>query len=201
MLGTEFYSCPSRHSFVHEDGEGHQFALHEMTHGKVANLQGYRDISDEVLHNPNAQIISKFVSTREVGEKRKNLFSKKLFYQNQLSSLKEKGKRLMLCEKIDQEISLKKQEFLKEAECEDQKQNSGRTVTFAVKKEAVDRLESAYEKFNSLSLNHQEENIHNLRQQLMKRLGRAKSFDAKTQFINNKIEYDQRFFNHGYSEQ
>lgn len=108
---------------------------------------------------------------------------------------------MILCEKIDQEINLKKQEFLQEAECEDLKQDEGPCVTFAVKKEAVDRLESAYEKFNSLSLNHQEENIHTLRQQLLKRLGRAKSFDAKTQFINNKIEYDQRFFNHGYSEQ
>jgi len=35
----------------------------------------------------------------------------------------------------------------------------------------------------------------------MKKLNSAYTFDAKTRFINNKIEYDQRFFNHGYSEE
>ena len=73
-------------------------------------------------------------------------------------------------------------------------------MTFAVKKEAVDRLEGAYDKFNKLSLNHQEGNITILRKQLIQRIRKAKSFDAKTKYINNKIEYDQRFFNHGYSE-
>ena len=47
ILGSEFYSCPSRHSFGNDENEGdnglmnnkrRHLALEEMTHGKIANL-------------------------------------------------------------------------------------------------------------------------------------------------------------------
>ena len=51
-----------------------------------------------------------------MAKKRKNLLAQKILYQNQLSSLKEKGKRLMLCEKVDGEMRLKRLEFLEATE-------------------------------------------------------------------------------------
>ena len=74
-------------------------------------------------------------------------------------------------------------------------------VTDNEKKQAIERLEGAYNEFSKLTLNLQEGNIKNLRNSLINHLNKSKSFNAKTQFINNKLEYDQRFFNHGYTEQ
>lgn len=103
--------------------------------------------------------------------------------------MKEKGKRLILCEKINQEILSKKNEFLEEAENQNQNEEL-LDVTDGEKKEAIDRLEGAYKKFNEQSLSLQEQNIRALRSQLLNCINKAKSFDAKTQYINNKIEYD-----------
>ena len=42
-----------------------------------------------------------FMTHRQVGRKRHPLFLKKIQYQNQLMSLKEKGKRLVMCMKVE----------------------------------------------------------------------------------------------------
>lgn len=51
ILGSEFYSCPSKASHGNHESEENpkQFAIHEMTHGKIASLNGLEDLSDEIL--------------------------------------------------------------------------------------------------------------------------------------------------------
>lgn len=43
--------------------------IHQMRHGKIASLKTCKELNDEVLKNPQAQVVSKFLSQEEVGRK------------------------------------------------------------------------------------------------------------------------------------
>lgn len=196
QLGQLYYSCPSRQSQATLPAKK-KFKLKEMSHGKIVDIGEFSNIEESVIQNPNVQVVCEYLTGQQVGKKRKHLFAKKILYQNQLSSLKEKGKRLLLCEKIDREMNNKKNEFL--AMAENKNDESLKQLTGQELKEAVERLENVCDVFNDQTLSTQEENIQNIRTNLIRTLYKAKTFDGRTQIINNKIEYDQRFFNHGYS--
>jgi len=67
----------------------------------------YEDINDlkqdEVVKDDDLILDLNYITHRQVGKKRKKLFAAKILYQNQLSCLKEKGRRLILCQQIDRE--------------------------------------------------------------------------------------------------
>jgi len=53
------------------------------------------------LDDPKIQVDLNFLTHRTVGKKRKDLFNHKVQFQNQLNTLKEKGRRLLIADKVD----------------------------------------------------------------------------------------------------
>lgn len=56
------------------------------------------------MTDEHLQVSSRYLTHWHVGKKRGALLKKKIHYQNQLTSLKEKGKRLLKSSKLDVEI-------------------------------------------------------------------------------------------------
>jgi hypothetical protein len=54
--------------------------------------------------------------------------------------------------------------------------------------------------FEAKSAIFQEKNTHDMRKKLKHDLGKLKLFNEKNDYIDMKIEYDQRFYNDGYAE-
>lgn len=92
--------------------------MNNMWFGTIVDLKDFENIEEDMIGNPNLQVVCQYLNSKQVASKRKNLLAQKILYQNQLSSLKEKGKRLLLCEKVDAEMRQKKGEFLELAEQE-----------------------------------------------------------------------------------
>ena len=72
-----------------------------------------------------------------------------------------------------------------------------------IDKTVKDRLESIINytaDFEEKSLLHSENNAVCMRKQMNKSIQSMKTFNEKSKFIDQKIEYDQRFFNDGYPQ-
>ena len=51
-----------------------------MVHGSIANVNSLKDLTDEILRSSYSQVVTRFISTKEVEKKKKDLFEKKVFY-------------------------------------------------------------------------------------------------------------------------
>jgi len=54
--------------------------IKHMVHGSIANVNSLKDLTDEILRSPDSQVVTRFISLKEVEKKRKDLFDKKVFY-------------------------------------------------------------------------------------------------------------------------
>lgn len=92
---------------IGEDCRKRDFSLMGLNHGDQIQLN--KALSDKqkkievekMLVSPHLQVDFQYLTFRQVAARRENLFNKKVLYQNQLSSLKEKGKRLLACQELD----------------------------------------------------------------------------------------------------
>ena len=64
----------------------------------------------------------------------------------------------------------------------------------------MDKMSALISEFENHTRNHQEENTYSNRKKLKLDLDSCKFFNEKTKYIDNKIEYDQRYFNRNYEE-
>ena len=76
-----------------------------MTFGRLVDLKQNANVEEEIILDQNLQVEIDYMTNMQVGRKRKALNEMKIQYQNQLMSLKEKGKRIIMCGKVNNEIS------------------------------------------------------------------------------------------------
>lgn len=169
-----------------------------------------RRIAQNLLDAPNIQVDLNYMTHQQVGRVRKNLFSKKVQYQNQLMTLKEKGKRLVMCQHIEEhELATKGQIVEKDAEFGKVLRRRTTLMKLSANEEdqrdvelkrQMDQMGALISHFENHTRHHQEENTYMNRKKLRRDLESCKVFSEKTKCIDNKIEYDQRYFNRNYAE-
>ena len=81
-----------------------------------SKYQDLKEFNDKNLKGEDLQVDLNYITQHQVRRKRKELFTKKIFYQNQLTALKEKGKRLLMCEKIDRQTRKQAKDYLSQIE-------------------------------------------------------------------------------------
>ena len=122
---------------------------------------------------------------------------------NQLASLKEKGKRLLYCDRLDIQFKQHCLDLEDRIHEEYEREELDEMEQYNLDMFAKSRIEEFKTKFYEFSVHgikHQEENVEKTRTELIKQLDKLPDFNQRNHHINQKITYDQRFFNDGYHE-
>lgn len=144
------------------------------------------------LEDPRIQVDLNYITHTAVGKKRHDLYVHKVQFQNQLMTLKEKGRRLLIADKVD----IAQENIMKDM-LEHEIHGHGPSQDV---KEMLSTIVKYTAEFEDKALKHSEINSQEMRVQLAKILKKMKTFDERNNFIDKKIEYDQRFFNDHYPE-
>ena len=70
----------------------------------------------------------------------------------------------------------------------------------ADKKQYIDMFNFMFEDFSTHTIYHSEKNAVEQRRALFKQIKKLKTYYHQSRFIDQKIEFDQRFYNDGYQE-
>lgn len=76
------------------------------------DIEDFGDEQDEAIKNEDLMLDLNYITHKQVGRKRSKVFATKILFQNQLTALKEKGKRLLMCQMIDRESRAQAEKFL-----------------------------------------------------------------------------------------
>lgn len=119
-------------------------------------------------------------------------------------SLKEKGRRLLVNNKIEiHQIDII-QKILNDESIQLVNERLQRKASNIFTNEGLkgkfDRIIEHCNKFEVNATLHQERNTHLMRRKLKHDLDKFKTFTQKNEYIDKKIEYDQRFYNDGYAQ-
>ena len=136
-----------------------------------------------------------YITHKQVGRKRRKVFAAKILYQSQLTALKEKGKRLLMCEMVDRESRKQAKAYLGTVEDggkaqQDEEAAFKSAISDADKKSFMDNKSQIENAFGKSAVLYQEENITRLRTLLVKELLNRKTFNQRNHYIDNKIQFD-----------
>ena len=123
-----------------------------------------------------------YLTQKQIGKKRHDLFVKKVQYQTQLMTLKEKGRRLLIADKVDHE-QMKIMNYIVEHDQHQHVKSDGI-------KERLLAIVNYTNEFEEKALKHSEKCSAKQRTDLAGQLGTLKNFNNKTKYIDQKIEYD-----------
>ena len=134
-----------------------------------------------MLLDEHLQVSAHYLTHGHVGKKRRSLLQKKVHYQNQLTSLKEKGKRLLKSAKLDCEIEDAVSDFLHviQSTAEGDKPASPEEILERVR--SFQRLQDV---FHCKSTPHGERVISHFRTDLLKKLQSIRTFDKREHFLD-----------------
>ena len=52
-----------------------------MSHGNILKTEDMKQSNEQIVNDPNVQVVSEYLAGKQVGIKRKKLFAKKILYQ------------------------------------------------------------------------------------------------------------------------